>query len=53
MQIKKTIKAVSAAVLGLASITLASGCSTATDEDLASVDEAFTAVNGEIGRAHV
>lgn len=46
MQIKKTIKAVSAAVLGLASITLASGCSTATDEDLASVDEAFTAVMG-------
>jgi F5/8 type C domain len=48
MQIKKIIKTVSATVLGLASITLASGCSTATDEDLASVDEAFTAVNGGV-----
>jgi hypothetical protein len=53
MHIKKIIKTVSATVLGLASITLASGCSTATEEDLASVDEAFTAINGGVCATHV
>jgi|GEM_PF-5681602 len=53
MQIKQVIKTVSASVLGLATITLASGCSTATEEDLASGDEAFTAINGGVCATHV
>lgn len=53
MQIKKIIKSVSATFVGLAGITLASGCSTATEEDLASVDEAFTAINGGVCATHV
>jgi F5/8 type C domain len=55
MQLKKIIKAVSATFAGLASVALASGCSvgTATDEDLAEVNESFTEINGGVCATHV
>jgi F5/8 type C domain len=55
MQIKKLIKTISTAVVGFGSVALASGCSvgTATDEDLAEVNQSFTEVHGGVCATHV
>jgi hypothetical protein len=55
MQIKTIIKTVSTTFVALGSVALASGCSvgTATDEDLAEVNQNFTEVHGGVCATHV
>lgn len=55
MQIKTIIKTLSTTFVALGSAALASGCSvgTATDEDLAEVNQSFTEVHGGVCATHV
>jgi hypothetical protein len=53
MQTKTIIKTLTTAVVAMGSAALASGCSVATSEDLAEVDQNFTEIHGGVCATHV
>jgi hypothetical protein len=53
MQTKTIMKTLTTAVVALGSAALASGCSVATSEDLAEVDQNFTEIHGGVCATHV